>query len=822
MNSINCKSQKGFSLIDAMISAVVLAVGLLALAALQANVSRNAADARARSQIAAFVEEVVERQRAFGVSSDFAAVPEDALWTDAEEAAVGINAGVTGFNLELSSVHYDGRSGGFVTPVLAGLKPSDPQYKLLHSVATWTDASGQARRFYLASILSPRTLSSSSLSYGTPTSGGDSGLALPRIRRLTSSVEVPGMIPIATGADSKTAATNPKPNVGQTKTSFDVLTYQSNVKCVASGTTACVEIQQKVETAIVQCQCTTGVTLTEARVLYPQWPAYWNGYRYKLYTPKIAADPPGKNKATGPSPNKANQDPLCTECCRDHHDGTSGPTHVKFDPFRTSAHDHYKIVSGKLVLAEDGDDYLEACRMIRVDGFWRTAQDMKLDHFGLLRTATLNTRDHGLPSPDSATTLPDDIDATAAYQDFAKTLLKSNYVPEQTPISADTLYKAEVIDKVMLDLLAINRPEPIDERYLHARGLYVDHIEPEVETAIQNAYDNCPDDVTNKEECVLPLLAFTSINLTEVAYYAAGLETVPGGKVPADYLQVLTSGFVEFNPSAPKRGRVTAVSNAPEDTSGPYIRSYITKSNSGLAVSARGIDPEDDDDPTLDSDNANAYAGTQKFDITGNITSGSGKFSVTVNLPNDYDGLLNDLNTSRAPAVSWKIGGLDDNCAGAPISSQGDIDYVCTTTTTLPKDVAITASAYNIVQTRKLTGNSTVNINCTQGSKLGEFTSPKQVDIKYCRNYKVSAIAVNPATTVFSPAAAAIVPMNSGFIGNLNTGVGSESSTIVFNQLPSQNALITLDFLLEAETIAPAACTFNASGNLSTFVQECP
>lgn len=57
------RAQTGFSLIELMIAVVVLATGLLALAALQGAAIRHGADAKARAQAAAIASDVLESIR---------------------------------------------------------------------------------------------------------------------------------------------------------------------------------------------------------------------------------------------------------------------------------------------------------------------------------------------------------------------------------------------------------------------------------------------------------------------------------------------------------------------------------------------------------------------------------------------------------------------------------------------------------------------------------------------------------------------------------------------------------------------------------------
>ena len=63
-----------------------------------------------------------------------------------------------------------------------------------------------------------------------------------------------------------------------------------------------------------------------------------------------------------------------------------------------------------------------------------------------------------------------------------------------------------------------------DDRYLHARGLYVDHLEA---AALQELADVLADNGARSmpgsiegddpEDCILPYLPFTSANLTEIS-----------------------------------------------------------------------------------------------------------------------------------------------------------------------------------------------------------------------------------------------------------------------------------------------------------------
>jgi hypothetical protein len=103
-------------------------------------------------------------------------------------------------------------------------------------------------------------------------------------------------------------------------------------------------------------------------------------------------------KPYGESANNQ-QSSFCSLCCRDHHDGGLGEDDVAGDPGRSrydafrSAEDYYDGALGSLAgdhkhynrnhqgewspVVNDGEVYVEACRLVRKDGFFRVAQDLR-------------------------------------------------------------------------------------------------------------------------------------------------------------------------------------------------------------------------------------------------------------------------------------------------------------------------------------------------------------------------------------------------------------------------------------------------------------
>jgi len=692
------RSVAGFSLIEALIAALVLATGLMALAALQGALTVSAADARARSQVAAFTELVVERQRSAGMTS-FANIPSTSAWTSAELSAVQTSAGVSNLQVSVTATHYrydataNSGAGGFITcdtTCAAGLAPNAPQYKEIRTVATWTDATGTARRYDATSTISPRTIQNNDLPYRTATSGASANAKKPIVRTPVPSDA--GVIPIAIGSNTDTAATNPKPKVSGTtviRTSFEVLTYKNETSSAVQ--------QKRVETAVIGCKCRNDTNFSSTsqasnpQFSVSQWPAYWNGTRYVVYEPDNGGAAPGAS--LGKAAASVVQDELCLECCRDHHDtSTSGV--VKFDPFRfaeNKPHTHYKRTGEGLVEAGNGDIYEEACRMIRVDGFWRVAADFGNQYFNFLATA------------DNANSYDPSSTAQTNYQNMVLGYLNQRYTngtAYNTALSDSAVTALETTHSINTPT-SITMPRTAGVKWLHTRGLYVDYLEPKAIEAITNTKAKSDCAGAAMSACVLPLLPITAINLTELTEFASA-STV---QVVVENQGFNLSTLANSGSQAPRRGKTTSGSN-PTNNTEVNVSGVTTKSNSGLAA----ILPIDNEDvPT--------FTDVQKFTIQGdNPPSGTGgDFFVTLD-PYTFAGSI-----ANYPVISFtNTGGADVTCTRATTGASAPNPYKCTATK-LGEATAVKLSNYNYQVnetssysvTAGCTNNKVTNLQCT-------------------------------------------------------------------------------------------------------------
>ena len=742
----------GFSLIEVMIAVVVLATGLLALAALQGSLAKSSGEAKVRGRVASLLTARMDELRVLQYDSA-ATVANDScagtVWVPATFCAeAGLGALTTTQTVTTWSSEVDAAA------FTEGRVPDagEPQFKRVTLTATWADADNASHQLSMTSEISALALGSSLLPQ-PPGSGSPTGSPIVR----TDNPAGPGVIPIAVGGGDATAASNPRPEVigknnnqSAVGTRFDVLTY--------SGLTGEAVIQRRVETSVIGCQCQYGTGGTNLPVIYrtAQWPAVWTGERYEIYTPDPTAAAPGTAYSSGPAPG-VEQSPLCQECCRDHHDGTTANV-AKFDPERvaTELHEHYSP-NGAQVLVKVPDTasatYTEACRLIRVDGFWRTAADTYSRHMGLLATETVSNKPAKTGLPDAA--------AALSYQTFVKDYLGQYTGTVGTaPVNGSALFdEPERLLNTPVSI-SIDRPSPKDERYLHARGVYVDYLEKDAREKIQAVLDKCPVNA-DQTECMLPYLPFSTINVTELAFWLPKKADVNDDLVDdTTSISVATGSSLIFDPVQPTRGRTNALATASGGAEA-FAEAGIGLSNAGLAVTG-GVDTAD----------LSELTDAQEFTIAGTTTTpGEGDdFSARVSgLPQ-----VLDTNTSNDPAIAWSIGTEFDNCiASIKLNNPGkDLDpndYACNTFGTLGGAGSLTVANY-FRETTVATESTTIFAQCHLNGVLTTVEA-STVQVPALVNYVVSSATINGvAATAISAA---------------NDGTRSEATTISFASIPA-------------------------------------
>lgn len=759
-------AQRGFSLIEVMIAVVVLAIGLLALGALQASLSRNSADAKVRGRVASMLTARLDELRSgsYGNTALDAGTQTftcaNATWLCTVESQAGAS------NLALRQVNTRYWSERNAASFAAGSTAvtNGPEFKRVVLTASWMGADSATQSLTMSTDISSVALSDT-LMPGAPTLAAVAA-GSPTVRQ--DNPASAAVIPIAIGGDNATAASNPRPeiigknnNQSAVGTRFNVLTYE--------GLTGAATIQRRVETAVISCSCQYGAGGDNLPEIYrtAQWPAVWTGEKYEVYKPATPAPAPGASLASGPTPG-VEQSMLCQECCRDHHDDTA-VADARFDPVRapvvgetTGTEKYLMSANGQLTIAQkvSGQKYTNACRVIRVDGWWRTASDTYAKHIGQIKTSAVNGVAAKSGVPDEA--------VVTSYQSFVKGYLGAYNGTQPTIDDAvDGGYSASTID--------IRAPAPADERYLHSRGLYVDYLGQKARERIAQAITDANCLGNDKIECMLPYLPFTTINTTELAYWEPQVD----GQRNDAILTVASGSSLIHDPLMPTRGRTNAKVGAANGAEADATSS-IGRSNSGLAVGVSS-DPEDEDSVGRDSQSFRVVSGS-----TGGPVGGDGQaFSVRLSgLPQTADN-----NGSNDPAVAWVNQSGLANCTGTFTGNndRNPNDYACVTFAQLGVDTTVTVANYFRVdasQSRSLTcGTLTVN-----------YATPRLV------NYRVSTISVNGVA--------------SGVAAASQDNSAQETTAISLTALPA-NALVELGFADEnnGAWATVKTCQLNGGGN---------
>ncbi len=797
---------RGFSLIEALIAVVVLATGLLALAALQGSLIRSSADAKARSQVAAFAEGLMDARRinGFGDARLDPGTASPKLATAAQLVAAAQAMGAVSVSETTTVTQYVANASGvFPSPGYSNKTDADAAllaagtgaatFKRVETALRWTDASGSPteRVVRLSTDLSPLALKSSKVLVSREPPD-DSGLR-PIVRRPLDPANE-GMIPLALGDGQDTAATNPKPVLVGNKndtlvsdTRFEVLTFSST----EPGITGFARFNKRIQTAVIGCQCQTGTGgfptsgpdaavntfLKAARYR----PAYWDGERY--------AEPRPIFTGVDSSPADVAQSPLCDVCCRDHKDPDL-TEEVLYKPWPRTAetsHEHYRIDNtGTLVLA-NGGNYIEACRVIRVDGIWRVTPDPRLDDLAMVPTKDYTTS-MTFPVPPvsnravGVSPLLSDAGKNG-YTNFLFDFIGGRYVTGGTP----NVNFPDATRYTMQSSAGINAPEyvplsetasPPDKRWLHTRGVFFDFMVLKARERVQKAKDDCAGtSALQKAQCVLPFLPLAAINVTELARWT-GVEQ---------------SG------------------NAPEYGSTPvnFAQTRLRRHNSGIALFP-AISPDDDNGRLFDEQRMVLLPPSQRTGqwlnvsdangvIFGNLNNptrgaatvgGGGRFNVT------WAGVSAAANNEKGddpvlvtvPSANFEIG-----CKEALVKNTSN-PYACTTGTF--SSVKLALSRFNF----KVQPNQNQNSNpCNSAGNAPKV--PKQA---ICVAHTLTSVVVDG--TSYTPAAIQYT---------LISGVGGKPSAKRTMVLPSVKPGPYV------APITPSAVTMNFTSTTTNAVAVC-
>lgn len=595
--------QRGFSLIEALFSALILAIALLALAGFHVGAFQDSTLVKSRMAATNLAQEKLDDLRSFTVLKDDPATPavnecavgttfcfsEIAPDSGGREITTGVlilpTGSVSGFQ-DNFSLTWTVTCAASVTSGSAlsfgTICTTNDIAKLVTVKISWTDNKGVAQDVSLQSVIY-----SMDPANGANAAVGPAGKG-PKIRYTPNNESVP--IDIGGGKSTETSRPLPEVSGGDSRR----VTLPSVVYTGSSGSETVVA---KEEFATVNCTCNLK---SAAETAWTPHRTVWNGSALEQekgeQVSKVVGQPSdlSNNGAT-------KQDPLCIECCRDHHDTNattaasgSAPGYPAYRPYvsvaeflsGTGDHKHYKADGALASLTTDV--YVEACRMKRVDGYWRVAADWQLidlatygcDYF--VDTAT----EVCLPTQTASTT------KLEAYRTWLKNVLKAfvGYLDTNKTVNtaSATLPTFDTTGTVnpLLDI-AVSTDDVVfgmgKIKQLITRGIYADTVFKKLSSGTPRAVDTdyvaavLP--VTSNDFTKLQYLPFYDANLTLLANWSPTSTNSGGGASYGDCSPA--PGTITYNDGSPTLTTPVCVTSqaisTANDPSVNYYTSYYSR-----------------------------------------------------------------------------------------------------------------------------------------------------------------------------------------------------------------------------------------------------
>jgi Tfp pilus assembly protein PilV len=523
----NYLKQRGFSILEVVIGIFVFVVGMMALAALQGALTRAMTDAKVRTTAASIAERTIERQRGFGrlmtdpggqlfaynditSSSSWATsdnnITNSSSWATSDKT-ISANGVIYTIDQVVTDYYYSLAADGFChtgegcpTGALAST------YKQVEVTVSWNTAQsfrGDEGTEIRAANLGGGNIKLTSMIPALVTSASalvmeasDSTTLVPPVT-YTPGLN-PDIVSLSLGDTKFKESLLPEPDVARTdqlvETRFDVITYSS------AGVS---RFLRREEFAAVSCECTLEAANADAP---GRRPVIWAGDEYVRGQLVV--------KQYGVSDNPLQSD-LCDTCCRDHHDGgSSAEDHATdelvnvFDPFKpvseyhneSGNHRHYaRTGQGDLVEVSTGQDYVEACRLVRQDGFFRVTQDFRRENINAFPVDFLDETDE-IDVYSAFVT-----NAIGEYTDAAIILENSISYPTNppcigaSPCTIPAAPRPAVGDEVILangEFPSWTPLQGMDTQQLRSRGIYLDYLSDDLRTVLIN----CVGEVTAEDD----------------------------------------------------------------------------------------------------------------------------------------------------------------------------------------------------------------------------------------------------------------------------------------------------------------------------------
>jgi Tfp pilus assembly protein PilV len=348
----------GFTLIEVLISLIIVVVGVVAVLQLQGVFFNTVSDAEKRAVAYRLAETKLEELRGYDSRTIFYT---DIV--DSSEAVMPIPN--VEYTIDVNVENYIASGGSLTLTASASLT----EVKEVDVTVSWNSGSVALSSVALSSMIANIEPNVSPL-LGLGNIGGET----PDVDY--SAGQAPDVIAIKVGDDKLKETSKPLPEIKSknrsTVVQFETVTYRD------STTKQLV----KDDFLTVNCTCTFNGTATITTPYHYDLSVFNDKYTLNLVAGKQVSAPTGVPK-TGVNQS----DQFCTRCCAGHHDATDPSVYAaeSIPSFNgTGNHDHYNFsatgtkpdvtLSGPVA----SGDYLEACRFVRVDGIYRLVPDWNM------------------------------------------------------------------------------------------------------------------------------------------------------------------------------------------------------------------------------------------------------------------------------------------------------------------------------------------------------------------------------------------------------------------------------------------------------------
>ncbi|MDD5267267.1 MAG: hypothetical protein PHO08_09090 [Methylococcales bacterium] len=680
-------SQKGVGLIEVLIAGLVFAIGITAVVQLQGTFFTSSSAAYARSIAMSIAQEKIEDLRGFQVTDssvvdifDFTSITANGGGRCTEQLINGVcNLAVPSGSLAKDNITFNRSwavtnyyyTGAPNNRVVTTTPSGDIVQKQVTVTVGWTDIDGTAQTASLSTVINKFSGAASTGLIANNIGGSGNKPVV----HYTPSVDS-GVVAVSVGVNVNRETLIPTTN-GSNQVKFTAYTYGG------SG-----NLLRQEDFLTVSCDCeftTAGNARTPG---YAKWDSSIKSY--KDYDGDLIIKDKGQRSGGG-------QDEMCDICCQDHHDAGASAVDTEsqnycdpatdkldrcYDPFRGSSdyaggkHNHYTS-SG--AVASTGP-YLEACRMKRINGFWRVYQDwhrVDLSVFPISEITAANVNNNEAAYVGYVKDIVD-----AILKDDAITRFNGQTFTKPTP-------KPASIDRTSSNPIAL----AVDQQEtLTGRAVFVDYLSADLLSKIRIKIGDSVDYLVD--------VPFYEVDITNRAPRCAPTVTAYGGWCsPANNTVHVGAGDI-----TDKKGNGLAVGQieGAATTSASNITFEMRRSNSGLMgltspvdANVSALNPDIVRDIVSVAVNVTGTGGithTLSITLSGGIPI-SGTLVVT---PTSGTGTCNGSDTSYSCTVPNSVGGsltfngmtATETCSGTSSYTAGITDQSITMTITCAPNIA--------------------------------------------------------------------------------------------------------------------------------------